>query len=91
MVAGGSAARTLGPFAAVFLYYEVQSAGGKSIAVFGPAVVLHLMCLLLMICFWADLLPGNLGLTPVAIKKRSTTKKRVEQLIRLRKESSLPV
>jgi len=59
MVAGGSAARTLGPFAAVSLYYGIESAGEHLLALFGSVGVFHLACLLLVFCQWPQLLPGN--------------------------------
>mmetsp|Transcript_1035 Transcript_1035/g.2079 ORF Transcript_1035/g.2079 Transcript_1035/m.2079 type:complete len:547 (+) Transcript_1035:232-1872(+) len=59
MVAGGSAARTLGPFAAVALYYGVQTAGVNLLALFGSVGLFHLVCLLLVVWQWPRLLPVN--------------------------------
>ena len=57
MVAGGSAARTLGPFGAVALYYQIKSPGVNLLALFGAAGILHLLCLLLVVLLWGRLLP----------------------------------
>lgn len=58
MVAGGSAARTLGPFFAVYLYYGVKTVGYNLLALFGSVGVFHLACVVLVIWQWARLLPG---------------------------------
>jgi len=57
MVAGGSAARTLGPFGAVALYYQIKTPGVNLLALFGVAGFLHLLCLLLVVFLWRRLLP----------------------------------
>lgn len=59
MVAGGSAARTLGPFFAVYLYYGVKGAGNNLLALFGSGDAFHLACLVLLLCQWPQLLPRN--------------------------------
>jgi len=59
MVAGGSAARTLGPFAAVSLYYGINTSGLNLLALFGSVGIFHLACLLLVIWQWPQLLPPN--------------------------------
>jgi MFS family permease len=59
MVAGGSVARTLGPFAAVYLYYNVEGAGENLLALFGSFVVFHSACLALVLWQWPQLLPSS--------------------------------
>jgi hypothetical protein len=60
MVAGGSAARTLGPFATVSLYYGINAeAGYNLLALFGSVAVFHFACLVLVLCQWSQLLPGS--------------------------------
>ena len=56
MVAGGSAARTLGPFFAVYFYYEIRS-GNNLFALFGSIGLLHVACILLVLYQWQHLLP----------------------------------
>jgi len=57
MVAGGSAARTLGPFAAVALYYGIKVAGYNLLALFGSVGIFHLVCMFLVLRQWSQLLP----------------------------------
>ena len=59
MVAGGSAARTLGPFGAVYLYYGITSEGINLLALFGSEALFQLACLVLVICLWSELLPKS--------------------------------
>jgi len=59
MVAGGSAARTLGPFAAVALYYGIEQTGVNLLALFGTVALFHLACLVLVCIQWSRLLPGQ--------------------------------
>ena len=59
MVAGGSAARTLGPFAAVFLYYGIPGLGNNLLVLFGTEALFQLACLVLVVLFWKHLLPGG--------------------------------
>ena len=59
MVSGGSAARTLGPFVAVSLYYGIKVAGENLLALFGSVGIFHLACLVLVLCLWPQLLPDN--------------------------------
>ncbi|CAB9517830.1 Major facilitator superfamily domain-containing protein 8 [Seminavis robusta] len=58
MVAGGSAARTLGPFAAVALYYQIKAAGVNLLALFGSVAIFHVACLFLVLGLWKSLLPS---------------------------------
>lgn len=57
MVAGGSAARTLGPFVAVFLYYHIEAPFKNTLALFGSEGIIMSICLVLMISLWSSLLP----------------------------------
>jgi MFS family permease len=57
MVAGGSLARMLGPFAAVAVYYGIQTVGGNLLALFGSVGLFHMACLGLIIIQWKRLLP----------------------------------
>ena len=57
MVAGGSAARTLGPFGAVYLYYGIKGDGNNMLALFGSEGIFQLMCLVFVIALWRHLLP----------------------------------
>lgn len=60
MVAGGSAARTLGPFAAVALYYGFANSSGLNLlALFGTVGIFHLLCLLYVAMEWPKLLPDR--------------------------------
>ena len=59
MVAGGSAARTCGPFAAVALYYGVKGAGENLLALFGSFVLFHSACIVLVVWQWPHLLPKD--------------------------------
>ena len=61
MVAGGSAARTLGPFAAVAIYYGIEVAGVNLLALFGTVGIFHIVCLMLVMWQWVRLLPGWKG------------------------------
>lgn len=63
MVAGGSAARTLGPFVAVFLYYHIEGPWKNTLALFGSESLLMIMCLVLVILLWSSLLPAKANLT----------------------------
>jgi MFS family permease len=65
MVAAGSAARTLGPFAAVSVYYGIKVAGNNLLALFGSVGSFHLVCLLLVLCQWPQLLPSTPELMPL--------------------------
>ena len=59
MVAGGSAARTLGPFVAVFVYFGVRSTSGENVlALFGSVGLLHILCLVLVARQWSKLVPS---------------------------------
>ena len=49
MVAGGSTARALGPFAAVRLYYGINVSGYNILALFGLTGALHLSSLALIL------------------------------------------
>ena len=60
MVAGGSAARTLGPFFAVYLYYGVEGSGNNLFALFGSVGLLHVACILFILYQWHALLPVDL-------------------------------
>lgn len=55
MVAGGSTARTLGPFFAVYLYYDIEGTGNNLFALFGPVGLLHVACILLVLYQWRQL------------------------------------
>lgn len=59
MVAGGSAARTSGPFAAVALYYGVKKTGFNLLAVFGSVGLFHVACFALCVWQWRSLLPRH--------------------------------
>lgn len=59
MVAGGSVARTLGPFVAVYLYYHIEGPWKNTLALFGSEGVIMVMCLALMIYLWPSLLPSK--------------------------------
>lgn len=57
MVAGGSAARTLGPFVAVKIYYGLTAPGKNLLVLFGSIGTFHLACLALVLCQWPELIP----------------------------------
>jgi len=57
MVAGGSVARTLGPFVAVFLYYHMEAPFKNTLALFGSEGAIMITCLVLVISLWPSLLP----------------------------------
>lgn len=57
MVAGGSAARTLGPFVAVYLYYHIEGGWKNTLALFGSEGAIMVLCLMLVISMWPLLLP----------------------------------
>lgn len=59
MVAGGSAARTLGPFYAVYFYYEIDGSGNNLVSLFGSVGLFHIVCILLLIYQWPHLLPKD--------------------------------
>ena len=73
MVAGGSAARTLGPFAAVSLYYGVKGAGANLLALFGSVEVFYFVCLVLVLLQWSKLLPWDPELQSFNTTTTSTT------------------
>ena len=56
MVSGGSAARALGPFFAVALYYRNQEAGVILFSLFGSLGLFHLCSVLLVVALWSKLL-----------------------------------
>jgi len=58
MVAGGSAARTMGPFVAVGLYYRIQGQGVNLLMIFGVVALSHAGCLALVVVLWSQLLPS---------------------------------
>ena len=78
MVAGGSAARTLGPFAAVALYYGVKGAGNNLLALFGSVGLFHVSCIVLVIFQWSKLLPLEINHSKIErlLKGRTHEKKR---------------
>ena len=57
MVAGGSSARTLGPFVAVYLYYHIEGGWKNTLSLFGSEGVIMVICLVLVISIWPLLLP----------------------------------
>ena len=57
MVAGGSAARTIGPFVAVYLYYHIEGGWKNTLALFGSEGAIMVLCLMLVISMWPLLLP----------------------------------
>ena len=57
MVAGGSAARTIGPFVAVKLFYGFDRPGIDLLALFGTSAAFHLICFLLVYLEWPNLIP----------------------------------
>jgi len=57
MVAGGSAARTIGPFVAVFCYYHIGN-GMNTLALFGSIATIMIMCLIVMFTLWSSLIPS---------------------------------
>ena len=59
MVAGGSAARTLGPFIAVFVYYHIEGPWKNTLALFGGDGAMMIICLVLVIMLWPLLLPAK--------------------------------
>jgi len=59
MVAGGSAARTLGPFVAVYLYYHIEGPWKNTLALFGSDAAMMIICLTLVISLWPSLLPAK--------------------------------
>eukprot|EP01083_Nonionella_stella_P210781 762746_1 len=59
MVAAGSAARTLGPFVAVYLYYHVEAPFKNTLALFGSEGVVMIICLLLIVSLWSSLQPAK--------------------------------
>lgn len=63
MVAGGSAARTLGPFATVSIYYGVKQAGTNLFVLFGSVGAFHFVCLVLVYFQWTNLLPQSPDVT----------------------------
>ncbi|KAL3912244.1 MAG: hypothetical protein SGILL_006960 [Bacillariaceae sp.] len=71
MVAGGSAARTLGPFVAVKLFFGFEKPGFNLLALFGPTAMLHLVCIVLVWLEWLNLLPQQEE--PDSAKKRDST------------------
>lgn len=86
MVAGGSAARTLGPFMAVYLYYGITGPGNNMLALFGVEGLFQLVCLVLVILFWEHLLPASsqkdletrssTGEISLHVEKKDASKKR---------------
>ena len=76
MVAGGSAARTLGPFAAVSIYYGIKVPGDNLLALFGSFVAFNLACIVLMLCQWPQLLPGNPEMSLPITKNGTSAKQR---------------
>lgn len=58
MVAGGSAARTLGPFIAVYIYYHIEGPFKNTLILFGGDASMMIICLLLIIYLWPILLPA---------------------------------
>lgn len=71
MVAGGSAARTLGPFFAVWLYYHIEGPWKNTLALFGSEIAICLFCLVLVISMWPSLLPAKPKLQKRLIDKSS--------------------
>ena len=65
MVAGGSAARMIGPFAAIAIYYMINAMGPRLLVIFGSVLVFHLAGLMLVIVQWYRLLPKEYGKLPV--------------------------
>ena len=59
MVAGGSAARTLGPLMAVYLYYHIKGPWKNTFFLFGSEGVIMVICLVLVILLWPHLLPTS--------------------------------
>ena len=57
MVAGGSLARMMGPFAAVAVYYGITAMGINLLTLFGSVGIFHMFCLLLVIYQWEQLIP----------------------------------
>jgi MFS family permease len=77
MVAGGSAARTLGPFIAVRLFYGFERGGMNLLALFGSAAIFHLTSLTLVCLEWSNLLPKQEE-SSTARKRNSTASTDVE-------------
>jgi hypothetical protein len=73
MVAGGSTARTLGPFAAVSLFYGIENTGMNLLALFGTTALFHLACLVLVYLQWATFLPAHDKSAEIPRKTTATT------------------
>ena len=81
MVAGGSLARTLGPFAAVAIYYGVKTTGANLLVLFGLVGMFHVACLILVIFLWQRLLPKDSQvLTPGTTDEESDEKTEILDL-----------
>jgi MFS family permease len=72
MVAGGSAARTIGPFVAVYLYYEIQTVGLNLLALFGSFVAFNTICLGLVYILWPQLLPAARRRDTLSVHRNSS-------------------
>jgi MFS family permease len=72
MVAGSSAARTLGPFIAVTLYYHITATGVKLLVLFGLVGLFHVGCLVLVFLLWPQLLPSMSLLQSHAASERTS-------------------
>jgi hypothetical protein len=57
MVAGGSAARSLGPFVAVYCYYHLKY-GMNTLVLFGSIAAIMMTCLVVMFLLWPSLIPA---------------------------------
>ena len=69
MVGSGSAARTLGPFVAVYCYYHIEKGGN---VLFGSIAAIMITCLAVMSMLWPSLVPESSGKEKsISVKKSS--------------------
>jgi len=81
MVSGGSAARMIGPFIAVALFYQVQASGVNLLLIFGLVGILHAGCLVLVCVLWSQMLPSTKSLPERDDATRPTNPLREELMV----------
>jgi len=69
MVAGGSTARTVGPFLAVFCYYHIEEGGD---VLFGSIAAIMITCLAAMCMLWPSFVPSASGKEKITSVKKSS-------------------
>ncbi len=69
MVAGGSTARTVGPFLAVFCYYHIDDGGN---VLFGSIAAIMITCLAVMCIFWPSFVPSASGKEKITSVKKGS-------------------